>query len=353
MNYENKILIVDDAPENIEYIELVLSEDGYCFSKANSGEQALELLEDQSFDLILLDLMMPGIDGFEVCRILKETPRIQDIPVVFLTARTDIDAITHGFGLGAVDYIIKPFNSAELLARVKTHIELHNTKKSLQFANEALHSKLELKERRLVSEIEEGQKEMILILTEWVARNSDETGNHIRRVGQYSRLLARYHPSLHLEDEEIIRHVAPMHDIGKVCVPVEILQKKGALTDEEFEIIKTHTTQAHNFFMTSNRRLMKAADVIASQHHEFWNGKGYPQGLVGEDIHIYARIVAVSDVFDALTHKREYKEAWPTKKALEYIEERSGTQFDPIVVALFLAHADEMIKICEDRLLKE
>jgi len=353
VNYQNKILIVDDSPENIEYIELVLSEDSYCFSRADSGEQALKLLEDQSYDLILLDLMMPGIDGFEVCRILKETPCLQDIPVIFLTARTDIDAITYAFGLGAVDYITKPFNASELLVRVKNHIELYNTKESLKFANDALHSKLELKERRLISEIEEGQKEMILILTEIVARNSDETGNHIRRVGQYSRLLARYHPNLNFEDEEVISHVAPMHDIGKICIPLEILHKNGALTEEEFEIIKTHTTQAHNFFMTSSRRLMRAADVIASQHHEFWDGKGYPDRLAGEDIHIYARIVAVSDVFDALMHKRQYKKAWPVKAALKYIEERSGTQFDPTIVALFLAHADEMIEICEDCLLKE
>ena len=346
VNYENKILIVDDVPENTEFLELVLSEDSYHFTTATSGEQALELLQDQNYDLILLDLMMPGIDGFEVCRILKKTPRLQDTPVIFLTARTDIDAITHAFSLGAVDYITKPFNSAELLVRVRNHIELHETKKNLKFANDALQSKLELKERRLVSEIEEGQKEMILILTELVERNSDETGKHIRRVAEYSRLLAHYHPVLNLEDEEIISHVAPMHDIGKVCIPLEILHKQGALTEEEFEVVKAHTTQAHKFFMTSDRRLMKAADMIASQHHEFWNGQGYPEGLSGENIHIYARIVAIADVFDALTHKRQYKEAWPVEMALKYIEERSGTQFDPQIAALFLEHSAEMIQIC-------
>ncbi len=353
MNYENEILIVDDAPENIEYLELVLSEDSYHFSTADSGEQALKILAERSFDLILLDVTMPGMDGFEVCRILKETPRLKNIPVIFLTARTDIEAITHAFGLGAVDYITKPFNATELLVRVKNHIELHNTKKRLKFANDALQSKLELKERRLISEIEDGQREMIYILTELVEANSDETGKHIRRVAKYSRLLAYYHPLLSIEDEEIICHVAPMHDIGKVCIPAEILHKKGRLTEAEFEIMKSHTVKAHDFFKKSDRRLMKAADIVALQHHEHWDGNGYPYGLKGEKIHVYGRIVAISDVFDALTHKRQYKEAWPVEDALKYIEERSGTQFDPTIVALFLAHSDEMIKICKEDLPEE
>ena len=350
MKLENEILIIDDAPEVVEYVELILSEDAYNFSSANNGEQALKILAERSVDLILLDVTMPDMDGFEVCRRIKEQANLKDIPVIFLTASLGVDAFTDAFKVGAVDYITKPFNAAELLARVKNHIDLYNTKKSLEFANHSLQTKLELKERRLISEIEDGQREMIYILTELVEASSDETGKHIRRVAKYSRLLAYYHPLLSIEDEEIISHVAPMHDIGKVCIPSEILHNKGRLTEAEFEIMKSHTVKAHEFFKGSDRRLMKATDISALQHHEHWDGNGYPYGLKGDKIHVYGRIVAIADVFDALTHKRQYKEAWPIEDALKYIEERSGTQFDPTLVELFLVHADEFIQICEEQL---
>lgn len=347
MKVENEILIVDDVVENQEFVKLVLEEDSYLFSTASSGEEALQQIRKNHFDLILLDVMMPGIDGFEVCRVLKADDTLKDIPVIFLTARLDVDALTQAFSMGAVDYITKPFNASELLVRVKNHIELHNAKQNLRFLNVQLQQKLELKERRLISEIEDGQKEMIYALTEMVEAASDETGKHIRRVAEYSRLLARHHPHLTLEDEEIIAHAAPMHDLGKYSIPSGILHKPGELTDEEYDIVKEHTTRAHEFFKGSQRRLMKAADIIALQHHEHWDGKGYPQGLEGENIHIYGRIVALADVFDALTHQRQYKEAWSIDAAVDYIKGRSGTQFDPRLVDIFMNHIVEFLEVYE------
>ncbi|HHT00434.1 MAG TPA: response regulator [Thiomicrospira sp.] len=345
MKLENEILIVDDVPENQAFVKLVLEEGSYLFDTASSGEEALEKLKKRHFDLILLDVMMPGIDGFEVCRVLNQDENLKDIPVIFLTARLDVDAITKAFSLGAVDYITKPFNASELLVRVKNHIDLQNAKKKLKYLNLALKQELEIKERRLISEIEDGQKEMIYALTEIVEAASDETGKHIRRVAEYSRILARHHPSLSLEDEEIIAHAAPMHDLGKISIPPEILHKTGKLTDEEHELLKGHTTLAHEFFKGSKRRLMVAADIIATQHHERWDGDGYPTGLEGENIHIYGRIVALADVFDALTHQRKYKEAWPVESTIDYIKERAGSQFDPEIVDIFINHIVEILEV--------
>lgn len=345
MNLENEILIVDDAPENLEFVQLILSEDSYRFTTASNGNEALQKIRSGHFDLILLDVMMPGLDGFEVCKILKQSEVLKDIPVIFLTVMMDEDSITRAFSLGAEDYITKPFNAAELLARVKHHIELHNTKKRLSFLNNALQQKLELKERRLISEIEESQKEMIYALTEMIEVTSDETGKHIRRVAEYSRLLAHFHPNLTLEDEEIISLAAPMHDIGKVLIPAGILDKPGKLTANEYDVMKTHTTKAHDFLGNSSRRLIKAADIIAAQHHEKWDGSGYPYGLYRDEIHLYGRIVALADVFDALTNKRQYKEAWDIEEAIRYVQDRSAKQFDPQLVELFTDNIEDFIQI--------
>ena len=339
------ILIVDDILDNIKVAMNILKEDSYNFSYAKSGEDALELLKINSFDLILLDIMMPGIDGYEVCAEMQKDPRFCDIPVIFLTAKADTDSMVKGFAVGGVDYITKPFQAEELLARTKTHLDLYRAKKVLKNNNLSLQTKLVMEKERITTELEKSQKDMIFVLTELVESVSDETGKHINRVAQYSRLLALYHPAINEDDADVIYHSSPMHDIGKMSIPYEILCKKGSLSEEEFVIMKTHTSVAHGYLKLSDRKIMKAADIIAHQHHEKWNGKGYPQGLKGEDIHLYARIVAIADVFDSLTHKRVYKEAWSTKDAVKYIVEHSGTQFDPYLVELFEANINEFISI--------
>lgn len=347
MNLNYHLLIVDDVTDNIQVAMNILREQNYKFSFATNGEEALELVKDQDFDLILLDIMMPGLSGFEVCERLKADPESSEIPVIFLTAKTDIDSISRGFALGAVDYIMKPFHGEELIARVQTHLQLYTAKQVLAHHNLSLQVKMEKKELRLSYELDQYQKEMINVLTELMEATSDETGKHIRRVAEFSRLLAKYHDRVSDEDAEVIYYAAPMHDIGKIAIPHEIIHKPAKLTDDEFAIIKTHTLKAHEFLRHSNRLIMKSADIIALQHHEKWDGTGYPHGLKGEEIHIYGRIVALADVFDALTHKRAYKDAWPIKEAADFIKELRGTHFDPELVDIFVEHLDEFEAIID------
>ncbi|PHS71456.1 MAG: two-component system response regulator [Methylophaga sp.] len=337
------ILIVDDVAENIQVAMNILQEDNYDFSFANSGEKAISILRENptAFDLILLDIMMPNMDGYEVCEYLRASPQWQDIPVIFLTARTDAESISRGFEVGGVDYILKPFHAAELLARVRSHVQLYHAKKILKQQNIDLEIKAHHTQQRLLSELEDNQKEMIYVLTELMEATSDETGKHIRRVAELSSLLARHHPSLSEEDANILFHASPMHDIGKMTIPHDILYKPGRYTEQEFELMKSHTTNAYNLLRHSDRKFTKAAATIAHEHHEKWNGKGYPRGLKGEEIHIYGRIVALADVFDALTHARCYKEAWKMDDVSAYIEDHRGTQFDPDLVDIYFNHQDE------------
>ena len=343
MNLGKNVLIVDDVEENIQVAMNILKEDDYIFSFASSGYESLDLIESEpeQLDLILLDIMMPEFDGFEVCRRIKENPKTRDIPVIFLTAKTDIDSISKGFALGAVDYITKPFHAEELQARVKTHLELYHAKRLLQQNSIALETKLKFEHKRLMTELEENQREMILILTELMEFTSDETGKHIRRVADICALLAKYHPSLTDEDANVLYHASPMHDIGKMTVPHEILHKLGKYNEEEFDVMKSHTSNAYTLLHRSKRKLMKAAAIIAHEHHEKWDGTGYPQQLKSEAIHIYGRIVALADVFDALTHSRCYKDAWEVQPAIDYIKNHKGSQFDPQLVDIMLEHIDE------------
>ena len=348
MNIRFHILIIDDNVDNIQVAINILREDGYEFSFATSGQEGLEILQKKQcnpIDLVLLDIMMPGQDGYSVCRSIKKTPFTADIPIIFLTARVDIDSIKKGFDAGGVDYITKPYRAEELLSRVRSHIELCRAKKLLQENNITLQSKLKFEHQRLLTELEANQKEMIWMLTELMEATSDETGKHIRRVAEISALLAKFHPSMTVEDEEILFHASPMHDIGKLTIPPALLHKKGRYTEEEFNSMQQHTTNAWELLKKSDRRLLKAAAIIAHQHHEKWNGKGYPRQLKNTDIHIYGRIVALADVFDALTHKRCYKESWSIQSAVDYIENHRGSQFDPDLVDIFLDHLDDFIAI--------
>jgi putative two-component system response regulator len=347
----SRILIVDDVIDNIRVAMTILKEDGYEFSFAHNGSEALRLIsaDTEAFDLILLDIMMPGVNGFEVCGKLKENANTADIPIIFLTAKIDVDAISRGFELGGIDYITKPFHANELLARVKTHLELSQAKQLLKQHNLYLKTKVTSERKRLLSELEDSQKEMIFILTELVEATSDETGKHIKRIAESSALMVKYHPSLNEEDEEILYHASPMHDIGKITVPTEILNKPGRYTEEEFSIMKAHTTNAYNLLSRSGRKLIKVAAIIAHEHHEKWNGLGYPRGLEGSEIHIYGRIVALVDVFDALTHKRQYKEAWAIDDSIKYIIDHRETQFDPELVDIFETHLDEFIAIAKSK----
>ncbi len=347
MRTDLNLLIVDDVIDNIQVIMNVLKENNYNLAYALNGKEALELVKENDYDLILLDIMMPEMDGYEVCERIKKIPEKKDIPIIFLTAKTSIDDISKAFEVGGVDYVTKPFNADELLARIKTHLELYTLQRTLIQNNQDLRVKSELREKRLKDEIQETQRELIYMLAEITEVVSDETGKHIKRVADASKLLAHYCPSLNEEDEEVIFTAAPMHDVGKIAIDPKILHKPGPLTDEEFEIVKNHTILAQKILKRSDRKIIKAATIVAMQHHEKWDGTGYPKGLKGHDIHIYGRIVAIVDVFDALVHKRVYKEAWDKEKAKKYIQDNAGIQFDPKLVEIFLEHFEEFA-IIED-----
>jgi putative two-component system response regulator len=347
MQLSYNVLIVDDIVENIQIAMNILREENYNLTFALSGEEALSLLESNDFDIILLDIMMPGMDGYKVCQAIKKIDKYLSVPIIFLTAKTDIDAITKGFNLGAVDYLIKPFHAEELLARVRTQLELYRSRLILSANNLSLEAKVKYERKRVLDEIEEGQKEIIYMLTELIESCSQETGEHVKRVALMSKLLAQYHPALTQEDVLNIFHAAPMHDIGKVTIPDKILRKEEKLTDEEFEIMKTHTTSAHKFLKTSKRKMIQSADIIAMQHHEKWDGTGYPKGLKGENIHLYGRIVSIIDVFDALTHERYYKKAWEMDISIAYLKSHSGTHFDPQLIDIFMEHIDEFVAIAQ------
>jgi len=339
------VLIVDDVVDNIQIAMNMLKEENYNLTFALSGAEALSLIEANSYDMILLDIMMPEIDGFTVCARIKKTPKYQDVPIIFLTAKNDVDSVSHAFSVGAVDYVSKPFHAEELLSRVRNHLELYRSRMVLKNNHLTLQIKAKEEKERLLTELEEGQKEIIYILTELIETTSPETGEHIKRVSKISKLLAYYYPTINHEDENIIFHASPMHDIGKVTIPHAILGKPGKLTDDEFEIMKTHATAGHKFLKNSQRKILVAADIIASQHHEKWDGTGYPYGLEGDNIHIFGRIVAIADVFDALTHKRCYKEAWSIEDSVAYMMEHKGTHFDPILIDIFMEHLDEFVAI--------
>jgi len=329
------ILIVDDVPENLQVAMSLLKEDGYDFSYANDGEKALHLIEKKGdeFDLILLDIMMPNLNGFEVCEKVKQTI-YADIPIIFLTARSDVDSISKGFELGGVDYLTKPFHGAELLARVRTHLELYQAKRYLQKENIILENKVSLTQNRLLTELEDNQKELIWILTELMESVSDETGRHVRRVAELCALFARKHPTLTEDDAVVLFHASPMHDVGKITVPHEVLHKPGKYTPSEYEQMKAHTTNAYKLLSGSKRRLTKTAAIIAHEHHEKWDGSGYPRGLSGSSIHIYGRVVALA-----------YKEAWPVEEALNYINAEREKHFDPELVDILNTNKEEFLAI--------
>lgn len=344
---EVQVLIVDDIAENIQIAMNYLKEDSYTMSFADNGHDAIKLAKENHYDLILLDIMMPDIDGFEVCKKIKTESRSCATPIIFLTAKSDIDSISKGFEVGCVDYIMKPFHAEELLARAKSHIMLYRSQRLLKQENIELAIKNQLQSQRLLEEMDLEQREIIYMLMEVMESTSDETGSHIKRVAKISKHLAKLVSSLTEEDEKILFYASPMHDIGKIAIPKEILHKPGKLTDDEFVIMKTHTTKGANFLKKSKRKLLKAAAIIAEQHHEKWDGSGYPLKLKGESIHIYGRIVALADVFDALTHKRTYKKEWSVEEAVDYLISQSGKQFDPQLINLFMENLEDFKKIIQ------
>ena len=341
---DSTVLVVDDSPENLELMGGLLG-DLYRVKVANSGSRALKILEGELLpDLILLDVMMPEMSGWDVCRVIQSTKRLAHIAVIFLTAKTSPDDEKLGFDLGAVDYISKPINPATLLARVKTHLSLKRMSDVLRNRNLVLKDEID----KGVQEIRAIQETTIHAMASLAETRDNETGNHIRRTQNYVKTLAQTlskHPRFahYLTDEQIemLYLSAPLHDIGKVGIPDHILLKPGRLDAAEFEIMKTHTTLGYQSILSASERLsagssfLTCAMEIALSHQEKWDGSGYPQGLSGDAIPISARLMAVADVYDALISERYYKKAFSHESAVGIILEGRGSHFDPDVVDAF------------------
>ncbi|MBL0708199.1 MAG: response regulator [Sulfurimonas sp.] len=451
----NNILIVDDNVKNIQLAANVLKSSSlYNIFFATNGKSALEQLKLRKHSLILLDISMPVLNGYETASIIKADDKLKEIPIIFLSANTSKESIRKGFRYGAEDYVTKPFDELELLHRVKTHVTLFNAKKELEhevnetktlleqyklavdastsvskadlygnitYANDRFcqltkYSREEMignnhsmfrspdvgddiysdlwvtiknkkiwtglvknvakdgsnyyfeatiipilnysdevveyisirtdisKEIELKNDIIATQEEVLHTLGELGEWRSKETGDHVNRVSLFSKVLAEAY-GCSSTDTELLKMASPMHDIGKIIIPDAILLKPSRLTDEEMDIMKNHTTFGWEIFNKSKHELLKASALIAHEHHEKWDGSGYPRGLSGTDIHIFARITAVADVFDALSHDRVYKKAWSVEDTLIFIKEQSSKAFEPKLVTLFLENIDEILKI--------
>lgn len=313
------LLLVDDEPVNLRVLKQVLHAD-YQLIFAKNGEEALRLAGSEKPALILLDIMMPNMTGFEVCQALKQADATRAIPVIFVTALNDEHDEATGFAVGGVDYIAKPISATIVKARVKTHL-------SLVQADELRRTRLQVIQR----------------LGRAAEYKDNETGTHVLRMSHYSKILALAYGLSEAQADDLL-HAAPMHDIGKIGIPDSIMLKPGKLTDDEFAVMKTHAQIGAEIIGEADSELLRLAKSVALTHHEKWDGTGYPFGLKGSAIPIEGRIVALADVFDALTSKRPYKEAWSIDETMTYIKKQSGIHFDPDLVALF---ADNLSKIID------
>jgi putative two-component system response regulator len=349
------ILVVDDTPDNLAQISAVLRND-YRVKIAINGKGALATAADTEdpVDMILLDVMLPDMDGYEVCKRLKEQPELAEIPVIFVTARSDVQDEEKGFSLGAVDYITKPISPPIVKARIQTHLRMKCFNDFLKDKNAFLEAEVERRTR----EVETIQDVTMVSLGSLAETRDNETGDHIRRTQRYIQIIAevlrdkpRFRLQLNDHAIEMLCKSAPLHDIGKVGIPDCILKKPGKLDPDEFEIMKTHTTLGHDAITSAVRRLgasaafLSTAREIAWTHHERWDGTGYPRGLSGDVIPLAGRLMAVADVYDALISRRVYKDKIPHEDAVDIIQSGSGTQFDPDVVSAFMAKVEKIEEV--------
>lgn len=356
MNAKPTILVVDDIPDNIDLLCAVL-EDDYRTKIAVNGERALKIANGESKpDLILLDVMMPGMSGYEVCKALKANPATRDIPVIFVTAMSETVDEQLGLGLGAADYITKPISAPIVLARIKTQLSMKRVHDFLRDQNNFLETEIEKRTREIVAL----QDVTIHTMASLAETRDSETGNHIRRTAHYVKTLAeklrtnpRFSDFLTDKNIELLFKSAPLHDIGKVGIPDRILLKPGRFEGNEFEIMKTHTTLGRDAIRQAERELglevdfLKFAKEIAYGHQEKWDGSGYPEGLSGDNIPISARLMAVADVYDALISRRVYKDGMSHEAAVAIIAEGRGKHFDPDMVDAFMELQQDFIDIAK------
>jgi len=336
-----QVLIVDDTEINLVLFGALIKKLDDCVAHTFSdSRKAVGWVQANVPDLVIVDYMMPDIDGLEFIRLLRATPGRQEVPVLMITANDQKEIRYSALNLGANDFLTKPVDKVEFLARVKNMLSLNQARR--QLADRA--SWLAEEVKKATKDIADRERETVFRLSKAAEYRDPETGAHILRMAHFSKLIARQ-LGLSLDQQQLLLEAAPMHDIGKVGIPDKILLKPGSLNPEEFEIMKQHAVYGYELLKGSSSRVLQAGAEIARGHHEKFDGTGYPQGLKGEEIPIFSRIVAVADVFDALTSERPYKKAWEVEAALEYIETGSGTHFDPDCVAAFLAVWDEVLEV--------
>lgn len=349
------ILVVDDIPDNLAVANALLKHQ-YKVKLATSGEEALIIAKAEPPDLILLDVMMPGINGYETCAQIKADSVLKHVPVMFLTAMGEVEDEEKGFALGAVDYIIKPLTPSLLLARVKTHLTLKQVQERLEERNAYLEDEIV----RRIAEVNQLQEVAINAMASLAETRDRETGAHIQRTANYVKELglqlrqkAVFGDVLSLENILLMTKSAPLHDIGKMGIPETILWKPGKLTAEEFDVMKKHTTIGKRALDGAEKLLgtsvsfLRFAKEMAYSHHERWDGTGYPEGLSGENIPVSGRLMALADVYDALISRRVYKDAFSHNDAVAMIVAETGKQFDPVVITAFLALVDRFKEIAE------
>lgn len=353
MSQPKRILIVDDEEANRDLLEAMTESLGYESEIAKDGIEALSKVK-LDIDLVLMDVMMPGMDGYEVTRQIRNDQNTNDLPIIMVTALTDKEDRLRAVESGANDFISKPVDKTELKIRTAAILKVKEAQDAVKRHEAELEEKVEQRTKQLrdaLNESIEAQRETHKAQIETINRlvvaaeyKDEDTANHIKRMSHYSRILAI---SLHLSPGEVetIHLASPMHDVGKMGTPDNILFKPGKHTPEEWEIMKQHATFGGHILNGSSAKLLQAGEIIALSHHEKWDGSGYPKGLAGEDIPLWGRICAVADVFDALTSKRPYKEAFSREKSLKIMKEGRGKHFEPKPLDLFLENLDEVFAV--------
>jgi len=345
----SKILIVDDETVNLELISAIFIDSPNIITlTAKDGLEALEILKSHTPDVIVLDIRMPRMDGIEFLNVLKSDPQTSYIPVVVLSG--DEKERKNALKIGANDFVPKPFDAEELKLRVMNNLQAKKYQDLIKNINEVLQKEVMRKTKELREALEfarEAEYEMVVKLGMISEFRDEETGQHIRRMSYYSRLLAQL-AGLSESEQNIIFYASPLHDVGKIGIPDSILRKPGPLTPEEFEIIKLHTIIGAKILTSDSRFItLNAGKIIAEQHHEKWDGSGYPKGLKGHDIHIYARIVALCDVFDAMTSDRVYRPAFTVEQTIEIMKKGRENHFDPGLLDIFIGNLDKFLEIRE------
>jgi len=347
MEERPRILVVDDHPENIELLEAFLIPQGYEVVRAATGEEALKRLSGNDVALMLLDVMMPGIDGYEVIRRVRQDSAHKQLPIVLVTAFRDKEERVKGIDAGCDDFLSKPVDKMELLARVRSLLKVKAYNDLMSKYREDLESEVSTRTEELrcaFEGIRAASLETIVRLSRAAEYRDEGTGAHILRMSHYAAAVAGK-MGLSEKDVETILYAAPMHDIGKIGIPDHILMKPGKLNAEEWEVMKSHAPIGARILEGSEADVIQLGETIAGTHHEKWNGEGYPVGLKGEGIPVSGRIAAIADVFDALTSRRPYKEPLSVDQSFSIIAEGRGTHFDPAVVDAFVALRSEILQI--------